>query len=104
MKLPFGDQTEVGTWIIPKGVLPHPPVLVLGAIVIEMDFPRYAVVALLEDLPAHGLLRGHVGTVVEVWQAGVFEVEFVDSTGRTFGLVTLRAEQLMLLHHDQVAA
>ena len=34
------------------------------------------VVALLSDLPAHGLLRGQVGTVVELLD-GAYEVEFL---------------------------
>jgi Domain of unknown function (DUF4926) len=34
------------------------------------------VVALTEDIPAHGLLRGQVGTVVEFLGPDMFEVEF----------------------------
>lgn len=40
-------------------------------------------VALLEDKPSTGLVAGQVGTVVEVLATGVFEVEFLDSDGRT---------------------
>jgi hypothetical protein len=56
------------------------------------------VVALLEDLPAHGLKRGQVGTVVEEWEPGVYEAEFADTDGVTYALVALRAEQLMTLY------
>ena len=35
----------------------------------------HSVVALVEDLPQEGLVRGQVGTVVENWAAGVYEVE-----------------------------
>ena len=35
-----------------------------------------SVVALLEDLPGKGLTRAQVGTVVETWAPGVFEVKF----------------------------
>ena len=35
-----------------------------------------SVVAMLEDLPEEGLVRGQVGTVVESWAPGVYEVEF----------------------------
>ena len=38
----------------------------------------HSVVALLEDLPEEGLVRGQVGTVVENWAPGVYEVEFAD--------------------------
>jgi hypothetical protein len=56
------------------------------------------VVALLEDLPAHGLKRGQVGTVVEEWEPGVYEAEFADTDGVIYALVALRAEQLMTLY------
>lgn len=58
----------------------------------------FDVVALLEDLPAHDLKRGQVGTVVEEWEPGVYEVEFADTDGATYALVALRAEQLMTLY------
>ncbi len=66
----------------------------------EIDL--HSVVALLEDLPEHGLVRGQVGTVVERWAPGVFEVEFSDDQGRTYAMVSLKAEQLMRLHHEPV--
>jgi hypothetical protein len=59
-----------------------------------------SVVALLEDMPEHGLVRGQVGTVVETWAPGVYEVEFVDCEGRPYAVVALREEQLMRLHHE----
>lgn len=58
----------------------------------------YDVVALLEDLPAEGLKRGQVGTLIEEWQPGVYEVEFSDTNGITYALVALRADQLMTLY------
>ncbi len=57
------------------------------------------VVALVEDLPDHGLVRGQVGAVVELLAPGVFEVEFSDDEGRTYALVSARADQLMLLRY-----
>jgi len=56
------------------------------------------VVALTEALPAEGLRRGEVGTVVEEWKDGVFEVEFSDNSGRAYAFAALRPEQLMKLH------
>ena len=58
------------------------------------------VVALLEDLPGLQLYRGQVGTLVEKYELGVFEVEFSDTTGRTYALETLSADKLMALHHQ----
>jgi hypothetical protein len=62
------------------------------------------VVALLDDLPDRGLVRGQVGTIVEALDTDVFEVEFNDDGGRTYGMVALRADQLMVLHHRPVEA
>ena len=66
------------------------------------EIALHSVVALLEDLPEEGLVRGQVGTVVEVWAPGVYEVEFSDDDGRTYALASLKAEQLMRLHHEPV--
>jgi hypothetical protein len=65
-----------------------------------MAIELLSVVALLEDLPEHGLIRGQVGTVVESWAPGV--LEFSDDSGRTYAMVALKAEQVMRLHHAPV--
>ena len=59
------------------------------------------VVALTQDLTERGLLRGQVGTVVEVLAPDVFEVEFIDNDGRTYASLALKSDQLLLLlrHH-----
>jgi hypothetical protein len=56
------------------------------------------VVALLSDVPAHGLLRGQVGTVVELLD-GAYEVEFSDDGGTTYAELALAPDQLLVLHH-----
>lgn len=58
--------------------------------------------AMLEDLPEEGLVRGQVGTVVESWAPGLFEVEFCDDNGKTYAMVALKADQLLQLHHEPV--
>ena len=60
------------------------------------------VVAVTADMPEHGLIRGHVGTVVELLGATDYEVEFSDDEGRTFAQVPLAAEPLMVLHFHRV--
>jgi hypothetical protein len=56
-------------------------------------------VALKADVPALGLTAGEVGAVVEVFGDGeAFEVEFCDQAGATYGLHTLKADQLIPLH------
>ena len=48
-------------------------------------------------LPELGLLAGEVGVVVELLGDDAFEVEFVNASGRTYGLHTLEAGQLLRL-------
>ena len=56
-------------------------------------------VAVVEDLPEHGLKRGEVGTVVGTWKDGAFEVEFSDESGEAYAFVALRADKLMPLYY-----
>ena len=67
-----------------------------------LDIEILSVVALLEDLPGEGLVRGQVGTVVENWAPGVYEVEFCDHNGRAYAMVALKTEQLLRLHDEPV--
>ena len=62
------------------------------------------VVALTEDLPEHKLHRGQVATVVELLSRNVFEAEFSDDEGKTYAMLALRAEQLMVLHYQILEA
>jgi hypothetical protein len=64
---------------------------------------QFDTVAVRADLPGLGLTPGEVGAVVEDFGGGAFEVEFCGPDGVTYGLHTLRAEQLMLLHVRGVA-
>lgn len=65
----------------------------------------HAVVALLEDIPtAHFesgepllLRRGQIGTVVMTYEDGACEVEFADSDGRAYAMLTLPVDKLMVL-------
>ena len=57
-------------------------------------FNELDVVALTVDVPGHDLARGNVGTVVQVYAPGVYQVEFVDTARHIYGTATLRADQL----------
>ncbi len=57
------------------------------------------IVALTENLPEHGLCRGQVGTIVEILDPDVYEVEFSDDDGQTYDMQALSAAQLMELHY-----
>jgi hypothetical protein len=64
------------------------------------EFNLLCVVALMRDLPEFGLIRGQVGTVVEVLAPEVFEVEFSDDNGKTYASVAVQANDLLRLHHE----
>jgi len=62
------------------------------------------VVALVNDVPEIKLIRGQVGTVVEILSPEAYEVEFTDDDGRTYASLALRGDQLLPLHYHPVAA
>ena len=66
------------------------------------EIEMLSVVALLQDLPEQGLVRGQVGAVVEDLAPGVYEVEFCDDDGRSYAMASLKAEQIMRLHHEPI--
>jgi hypothetical protein len=69
--------------------------------------PLLAEVALLVDVPEHGLVRGETGTVVEHLSAYGQEavlVEFSDNHGRTYAMPSLRSDQVIVLHRRLSAA
>lgn len=54
-----------------------------------MRFELLDCVVLKRDLPEHGLRAGDLGTVVEVYEPGGIEVEFVLASGEPRAVVTL---------------
>jgi hypothetical protein len=61
-------------------------------------------VALLSDLPAAGLVRGQVGTVVETLDYKTVLVEFSDDDGRAYAIVPCSPENLLILYYVPEAA
>jgi Domain of unknown function (DUF4926) len=64
----------------------------------------FDVVALTVDRPDRGLVRGQVGTVVEILDPDAYEIEFCDDDGRTYAQLALPGEQLMVLRYEPAAA
>lgn len=68
----------------------------------------HAIVALLEDTQTTHfetgepvvLRRGEVGTVVMLYDGGACEVEFADRSGRTYALLALPADLLLVLREE----
>ena len=61
-------------------------------------------VALLRDLPQHGLVRGQVGTVVEALDDTTTLVEFSDDDGRAYAIVPCPRVALLVLRTAPLAA
>jgi hypothetical protein len=70
----------------------------------QMDLKLLDAVALTVDLPASGLSRGNVGTVVGVLDAECLSGGVLDSEGATYGLETLKSSQLIPLLHRKLSA
>jgi hypothetical protein len=69
--------------------------------------PLLSLVALTDDLPSQKLTRGQIGTVVEhLDESGeqALLVEFSDDQGRTYAMVDLKPDQLIVLHRNIEAA
>lgn len=67
-----------------------------------MTVPLLDVVVLTRDLPAHGLRRGDLGSVVEIYGPSAFGVEFVAASGRTQALVTLQPADIRPVGDDDL--
>jgi hypothetical protein len=61
-------------------------------------------VALLAELPAEGLARGQVGTVVEELGDAIVLVEFSDTQGRAYAVVPCPRSNLLVLHQSPQTA
>lgn len=61
-------------------------------------------VVLNRDLPDHGLRRGDLGGVVEVYEPDGVEVEFVTASGRTAALVTLTTRDIRPVADDDLVS
>jgi uncharacterized protein DUF4926 len=61
-------------------------------------------VALLRDLPQHGLVRGQVGTNVEALDETTALVEFSDDKGHAYAIVPCPRDALLVLRTSPLAA
>ena len=69
-----------------------------------MTFRELDTVVLEKDLPAHGLKRGDLGAVVEVYEPDAVEVEFVAASGKTEALVTLSVADIRAVRDDDLVS
>ena len=62
-------------------------------------------IVLDRDVPEHGLRKGDLGAIVEVYETDVFEVEFVAASGRTTAaLLTLNAGDIRPIADDDLVS
>lgn len=57
------------------------------------------VVALLKDIPEKNLIKGQVGTIVEILESEKYEVEFCNKNGETLLIFPLDEKSILLLHY-----
>ncbi|MEQ8156998.1 MAG: DUF4926 domain-containing protein [Clostridiaceae bacterium] len=57
----------------------------------------YDAIALKDDLPEYGLVKGRQGTILEVFDEKYVEVEFCDNVGRTIYLGAFLKDNLELI-------
>ena len=69
-----------------------------------MKFDKLDSVVLDRDLPEHGLRRGDLGAVVEVYEPDGLEVEFVKASGRTQAVVTLKEQDVRRIADEDLIA
>jgi Domain of unknown function (DUF4926) len=69
-----------------------------------VSFHPLDVVVLNTDLPTHGLKRGDLGAVVDIYGPEALEVEFVTASGRTRALITLKPSDLREVGDDDLVA
>ena len=59
-----------------------------------MRFRELETVVLERDIPEHGLRKGDLGAVVELYEPDGLEVEFIRASGKTQALVTLHTSDV----------
>ena len=67
-----------------------------------MTFALLDTVVLERDLPEHGLRRGDLGAVVEVYEPDGLEVEFMRASGRTQALVELTTRDVRAIRDEDL--
>lgn len=58
------------------------------------------IIALLTDIPDKNLIKGQVGTIVEVLSDNNYEVEFCNQKGETVSTCPVESNNLLLLHYE----
>lgn len=66
-------------------------------------FKELETVILTHDIKEHGLRKGDMGAVVNVYDGGkTAEVEFVTATGKTVALITLKSSDIRDIKQNDI--
>lgn len=68
-----------------------------------MAFKLLDVVVAAVDFPENGIRVGDVGTIVEVYPDGEFEIEFADGNGETTAMFAVTSSQIAPANLRQAA-
>ena len=69
-----------------------------------MTYQLLDTIVLDRDIPEHGLRKGDLGAIVEVYAPDAFEVEFVTASGRTAALLPLDARDIRPVADDDLVS
>ena len=69
-----------------------------------MTYQLLETIVLDRDVLEHGLRKGDLGAIVEVYEPDAFEVEFVTASGRTAALVMLNARDVRPVADDDLVS
>ncbi len=69
-----------------------------------MTFELLDTVVLNRDLSQHGLRKGDLGAIVEIYPSDGVDVEFVTASGRTRAVVTLKMSDVRTVEDQDLVA
>ncbi len=69
-----------------------------------MTFRELDTVVMTVDVPSHGLKKGDIGAVVQIYSPHAIEVEFVTAAGSTQAVVTLGTDQVRPVGRNDLLA
>ena len=69
-----------------------------------MTYQLLDTIVLDRDVPEHGLRKGDLGAIVDVYELDAFDVEFVTASGRTAALLTLNTRDVRPVADDDLVS
>jgi len=69
-----------------------------------MRFKEFDVVKLIVDFPEYGLKAGSLGTIVDIYSDGEYEIEITTAEGDTLDCVAVTPDQIREARKLDVAA